>query len=151
MQLQLTTEYHKAIYQARLKYPGWTQKQIAESLNVSQSLVSKIDKKRKVAVLIQVPEHVKKRAYQSMEETGDMLEMYITELEELKSEKKETITFDDEGKRKKSLISQTPSEISNLIKMQIDTAVKLNELRTIEEPMKILDWIGNHKLSEITK
>ena len=150
MQLQLTTDYQKAIYQTRLKYPGWSQTQIAEHLNVSQPLVSKVDRKRKVATLIQIPEYIKKRAYQSMEETGDILEMYITELEELKQDKKEVITIDDEGQKKKILVSQSPTEISNIIKMQIDTSVKLNELRTLEEPMKVLDWIGTHKLSEIT-
>lgn len=151
MQLELTTDYQKAIYQTRLKYPGWSQTQIAKHLNVSQPLVSKVDKKRKVATLIQIPESIKKRAYQSMEETGDILDMYITELEELKQDKKEVITIDDKGQKKKTLVSQSPTEISNIIKMQIDTSVKLNELRTLEEPMKVLDWIGTHKLSEITK
>lgn len=151
MQVILTTEYQKAIYNLRLKYPHWTQQKVADELNVSQPLVAKVDKKRKTAVLIQVPEHVKKRAYQSMEETADSIEMYLTELEELKDKQKPIIVTDDKGKQKQTLIDQSPTDKSNIIKLQIDTRMKLNELRTIDEPIKILEWIGSHKLSEINK
>ena len=151
MQLKLTTDYQKSIYHLRLKYPSWSQQQLADELNVSQSLVANVDKKRKIASLIQVPELVKKRAYQSFEESSDRIEMYLTELEGLKQKKKEIITTDEEGTPKKLLITQSPTEITNIIKTQIDTTVRLNELRTLEEPMKILDWIGSHKLSEVSK
>lgn len=149
MQVVLNTEPQKAIYNLRLRFPSWTQQQIADELNVSRSLVQKIDKKRKVASLIQVPDSVRKRAYQSMEETADAIEMHITELEELKSKQKEIIMTDDSGP-KKLLIDQTPAEKVGIIKTQIEARTKLNELRTIEEPIKVLDWIGTHKLSEIT-
>lgn len=150
MQLVLNTEPQKAIYRLRLKYPSWTQQQIADELNVSRSLVTKIDKKRKVVSLIQVPEQVKKRAYQSMEETGDAIEMYLSELEDLKTKKKEVIHFDKDTGPQKILVDQSPIEIKDIIKTQIETRTKLNELRTLEEPMKVLDWIGSHKLSEVT-
>lgn len=151
MDVILTTDYQRNIYTLRLKHPDWTQKKIAEMLNVSQALVSKVDRKRSYASLIQVPDKIRKRAYQSMNETADSLEMYLSELEELKSKQKQIVIMGDKGKKSTTTIDQTPTEKSNLIKMQIDTRIKLNELRTLEEPMKILDWIGGHGLPEVTK
>lgn len=151
MDVILSTDYQRNIYTLRLKHPDWTQGKIATMLNVSQALVSKVDRKRSYASLIQVPDRIRKRAYQSMNETTDSLEMYLSELEELKSQSKQIVVVGPDGKKSTTSISQSPIEKSNLIKMQIDTRIKLNELRTLEEPMKILDWIGSHKLPEITK
>ncbi len=150
MQVELHTEAQQAIYELRLKYPKWKQRQIADALNVSRELVAKVDRKRKVAYLIQVPESIRKMAYQAMEEAADAYELYITELEELKSKKKEIVLAVDK-EIKKTLLLQSPTEISNIIKLQIDTRTKLCDLRTLEEPQKVLDWIEQQKISNTGK
>ena len=152
MQLELTTEAQKAIYKTRLQYPGWTQQKIADHLNVSNQLVSKVDRKRKVASLIQVPNLVKKKAYQTMEESADVYEMYITELEEKKRGKKTIIKQNPEtGDYFKAEIDLEAMDIVAIIKEQVNIRSKLTELRTLDEPIKVLEWIGNHKLPEIIK
>lgn len=151
MQLQLTTDAQNAIYELVLRHRRWTGKQIAEKLNVSEQLVSKVKKKAAFVSLIKVPDKIRKRAYQSMEETADYIDMKIDDLEDQLTQNKEVIVTEGGVAHKKSL-ALSPTEKSDIILKQINAAKLVNELRVIEEPMKILDWIGDHKneLSEIT-
>ncbi len=147
MQLQLTTDVQVAIHQMLVKYPKMRHSDIAQELNVSDAMVTKVNKKMNKVAMIQIPRYIKEKAFQVIEETVDALEYYITDLELSKKESNPVLIHGQEGESKLLRIPLTQNEIANITKIQVEIREKIVNMRTMDQIIEVINWIDseNHK------